>query len=121
MQIAVADLDVIQVRTDLSISGLMINSSFSGYTKRVISSPNFISAVASIKMRQETVKLAQTDVFAELNALPAHEKEAYYAAFPRNPAEFSNVLAYWLLHLSGMNQANLVTENIKSQTKFTKK
>ena len=113
-------MDVIHVRTDISISGLMINSAFSGYTKRVISSPNFISAVASIKMRQDTVKLAQTDVFAELNALPAHEREAYYAALPRNPAEFSNVLAYWLLHLSGMNQANFVTEKIKEPNKVYK-
>jgi hypothetical protein len=95
----------------------MINSNFSGYAKRVTSSQNFISAVASIKMRQDAVKLAQSDVFAELNALPAHEKEAYYAAFPRNPAEFSNVLAYWLLQLSEMNQANFGMENIKEPNK----
>ena len=72
----------------------MINAALSGYAKGVISSQNFISVVDSIKMRQDAVKLVQSDVFAELNALPAHEKEAYYAAFPRNPAEFSNVLAY---------------------------
>ena len=110
-----SDLDV--VRADLSIAGLMINSAFSGYAKRVISSQNFISAVASIKMRQDAVKLAQSDVFAELNALPAHEKEAYYAAFPRNPAEFSNVLAYWLSQLSEMNQATFGMENIKEPNK----
>ena len=76
-------------------------------------SPNFISVVTSIKMSQDAVELAQTEVSAEFNALPAHEKEILYAAFPRNPEEFSNVLAYWLLKLSEANQANFGMENIK--------
>ena len=64
-------------------------------------------------MRQDAVELAQTEVSAEFNALPAHEKEILYAAFPRNPEEFSNLLAYWLLKLSETNQANFGMENIK--------
>ena len=57
--------------------------------------------------------LAQTEVSAEFNALPAHEKEILYAAFRRNPEEFSSVLAHLLLKLSEANQANFGMENIK--------
>jgi hypothetical protein len=42
----------------------------------------------------------------------ATDKEALYATFPRTPAAFSNVLAFWLLRLSEMNQANFVGESI---------
>ncbi len=70
-----------------------------------ISSQNLIvSEVASMKRRQDAVTLAQNDVCYKLNSLPAHEKEALYASFPRTPAAFSSVLAYWLLKLSEMNQ-----------------
>jgi hypothetical protein len=31
--------------------------------------------------------------------------------FPRTPVAFSNLLAFWLLQLSEMNQANFVGEN----------
>jgi hypothetical protein len=98
---------------DISLPGLIRNSAFSGYVKSMISSPNFLSVVTSIKRRQDAVTLAQTDVCDKLNSLPAHEKEALYSAFPRTPAAFSNVLAYWLLHLSEMNQANFEGENTK--------
>ena len=81
------------------------------YAKSVVSSPQFINVVVSIKMKQDLVTLAQMDACEKLNAFPAHEKEALYGTFPRTPAAFSNLLAFWLLQLSEMNQANFVGEN----------
>ena len=63
-------------------------------------------------MKQDAVTLAQMNVCDQLSALPAHDKEALYATFPRSPAAFSNLLAFWLLRLSEMNQANFVGESI---------
>jgi hypothetical protein len=71
-----------------------------------------MNIAASIKMKQDAVTLAQLDFCADLNTLPAHEKEKLYATFPKTPAAFSNVRAYWLLQLSEMNQANFVGETI---------
>ena len=85
---------------DITLSTLIRNSALSGYAKGVISSPNFMNIVASIKMKQDAVTLAQLDFCADLNTLPAHEKEKLYATFPKTPAAFSNVLAYWFLQLS---------------------
>ncbi len=62
-------------------------------------------------MKQDLVTLAQMDACEKLNTLPAHEKEALYGTFPRTPVAFSNLLAFWLLQLSEMNQANFVGEN----------
>ena len=106
---------------DITLSTLIRNPALSGYAKGVISSPNFMNIVASIKMKQDAVTLAQLDVCADLNTLPAHEREKLNATFPKTPAAFSNVLAYWLLQLSEMNQANFVGEKIDEPNSFYKK
>jgi hypothetical protein len=105
----------------ITLSALFRNSALSGYAKGVISSANFMNIVASIKMKQDAVTLAEMDVCADLNTLPADEKEKLYATFPKTPAAFSNVLAYWLLQLGEMNQANFAGENIDEPNSFYKK
>ena len=114
-ELAVGDTD--HVGPEITLSGLIRNSAFSGYVKSVMSSQNIISVVASIKRRQDAVMLAQAHVCDTIHSLPENEKEALYSAFPRSPAAFSNVLAYWLLQLSQMNQTNLAGENIKEHRK----
>ena len=43
----------------------------------MISSANFMNIVASIETKQDAVTLAQMDVCADLNTLPADEKVVY--------------------------------------------
>ena len=106
---------------DITLSTLIRNPALSGYAKGVVSSPNFMNIVASIRMKQDAVTLAQLDICADLNTLPAHEREKLNETFPKTPAAFSSVLAYWLLKLSEMNQANFVGEKIDEPNSFYKK
>jgi hypothetical protein len=76
----------------------VLSGYLSGYAKSIVSSPQFINVVASIKMKQDLVTLAQMDACEKLNTLPANEKEALYAwNFPENPCglqQFTCILAF---------------------------
>jgi len=61
----------------ITLSALIRNSALSEYAKGVISSANFMNIVASIETKQDAVTLAQMDVCADLNTLPADEKVVY--------------------------------------------
>ena len=85
---------------DIPLIILTRSSALSKYAQSVVSSPGFMRVVASIKMKQDAVTLAQMNVCDQLSALPAHDKEALYATFPRSPAAFRISFARWKQILS---------------------
>ena len=96
-----------------SLPGLIRNSLISDYTNCIVSAPSFISAVASIKIKQDAIiEKAKGAALAWFNSLDTQQTKALVDAFPRTHTAFSNLLAYSLLKLCEMNQERFLSESI---------
>ena len=95
-----------------SLPGLIRNSLISDYTVCIMSAPSFISAFASIKIKQDAIEKAKGAALAWFNSLDTQQTKALLDAFPRTHTAFSNLLAYSLLKLCEMNQERFLSESI---------
>ena len=91
---------------------LMETTAISELAKHAIS-PKFINVVAAIHKKNDAVKEAQDTVLSWFNNLEVQHQKKIVADFPQNIAEFSNLLAYGLLHISRAVQKEFAAESIK--------